>query len=116
MKRLRKLKPLFGHTKDKNDLSGVRVTNQNVAISLRTIISTLEAISHYTSVFTLRYHIDLKARKFNLKENRDLGFDKIQKIIEKLIDQHKGEEKEIRNYLLWGTSSSFSYVVGGENV
>jgi hypothetical protein len=116
LKRLRKLKPLFVHTNDKNESSGVRVANQNVAILLRTIISTLEAISHYTTVFNLRYHIDPKARKFDLKENLELGFDAIQKIAEKLIKQHKDEEKEIRNYLLWGTSSSFSYVVGRENV
>ena len=31
LKRLRKIKPLFEHTKDKNELSGVLVTHQNVA-------------------------------------------------------------------------------------
>jgi hypothetical protein len=116
LKRLRKIKQLFEHAKDENEPSGVRVSNQNVALWLKTITNTLEAISHYMMVFTLRYHIDPHARKFDLKENQKQGFETIQKIIEKLIAQHKDEEQEIRNYLLWDASSSFSYVVGRENV
>lgn len=112
LKQLRKLRPLFKHTEDYSELSRVQVTNQKIAILLRTIIDSLEAISHYTMVFTLRYHIDPYAKKFNLKENQKLGFETIQNIIEKLISQHKEQENEIRNYLLWGTSSSFSYVIG----
>lgn len=110
LKRLRKLKPLFEHTEDKNELSGVKVTNQNVTGLLHTITGVLESISHYTMVFTLRYHIDPQTSKSDLKENQKLGFETIQKIIEKLIEQHKDEEKDLRNYLLWGTTSSFSYV------
>ncbi|HYL66978.1 MAG TPA: hypothetical protein VEU72_07470 [Nitrosopumilaceae archaeon] len=110
LKRLRKLKPLFEHTDDKNELSGVKVTNQNVTGLFHVITGVLEAISHYTMVFTLRYHIDPQAKKFDLKENQKDGFETMQKIIEKLIAQHKNEEKEIRKYLLWGTTSSFSYV------
>ncbi|MGC1708648.1 MAG: hypothetical protein WA799_02445 [Nitrosotalea sp.] len=109
LKRLRKIKPLFKPAKDKNELSGVMVTHQNVAGLLTTIIGVLEAISHYTTVFTLRYHIDLQARRFDLKENQKKGFETIQNIIEKLIEQHKEEEKELRNYLMWGASASFSY-------
>lgn len=110
LKRLRKLKPLFEHTDDKNELSGVKVTHQNVTGLFHVITGVLEAISHYTMVFTLRYHIDPQAKKFDLKENQKHGFETMQKIIEKLIAQHKNEEQEIRKYLLWGTSSSFSYV------
>ena len=111
LKRLRKLKPLFEHTEDINELSGVKVIHQNVAGLLQTITGVLESISHYVMVFTLRYHIDPQARKSDLKENQRLGFETMQKIIEKLIEQHKDEEKELRNYLLWGTTSYFSYVV-----
>jgi len=60
--------------------------------------------------FTLQYYIDPRARRANLKENQRLGYETMQKIIEKLIEQHKDEEEELRNYLLWGTTSSFSYV------
>lgn len=110
LKRLKKLKPLFTHTDDKNELSGVKVTHQNVTGLFKTITGVLEAVSHYTMVFTLRYHIDPEAKKFDLKENQKQGFETLQKIIEKLIAQHKDEEKEIRHYLLWDTSASFSYV------
>lgn len=110
LKRLRDLKPLFEHTDDKNELSGLKVTHQNVTGLLHVITGILEAVSHYTMIFTLRYHIDPDAKKFDLKENQKQGFETIQKIIEKLIAQHKNEEKEIRKYLLWGTSSSFGYV------
>lgn len=109
LKRLRKIKPLFKPATDENELSGVMVTHQNVAGLLTTIIGVLEAISHYTTVFTLRYHIDLQAKRFDLKENQKKGFETIQNIIEKLIEQHKEEEKELRNYLMWGASASFSY-------
>ncbi len=109
LKQLKKLRPLFEHTSDNNVLLDIRA-NQNVAGLLNTITGVLEAISDYTMVFTLRYHIDLKAKKFDLKENQKRGFETIQKIIDKLIEQHKDEEQEVRNYLLWGTSSSFSYV------
>ena len=111
LKSLRRLKPLFEHMEDKIDLSGVKVTNQNVERLFHTIIGVLESISHYTMIFTLRYHIDPQAKKFDLKENQRHGFEMIQRIIEKLIEQHKNEEQEIRNYLLWGTYSTFSYVL-----
>lgn len=110
LKRLRKIKPLFEHVEDKNELSGVKPTHQNVTGLLHTITGVLETISDYTMIFTLRYHIDPQARKSDLKENQRLGFETMQKIIEKLIDQHKDEEKELRNYLLWGMTTSFSYV------
>lgn len=112
LKRLKKLRPLFKHAGNYDEPSGVQVTHKNVAIWLRTIIDSIETISHYTSVFTFRYHIDPHAKRFDLQKNQKQGFETIQKIIEKLISQHKDEEKEIRNYLLWGTSSSFSYVIG----
>jgi hypothetical protein len=108
---LKKLKPLFKHGKDKNNFSGIRVTNQNVAVSLGKITDILETISHYIMVFTLRYHIDPQAKEFDLTGNQEHGFKTIQNIIDRLIKQHKEEEKELRNYLLWGTTSSFSYVI-----
>ena len=110
LKRLRKLKPLFKHTEDKYEFSGVKVTHQNVEGLLQTITGVLESISHHTMAFTLRYHIDPNVRRFDLRENQKLGLETMQKIIEKLISQHKDEEKDLRNYLLWGTVSSFSYV------
>lgn len=108
LKRLRKLKPLFEHFDDKGELPNI--TNQNVVGLLGTITGVLEAISHHTMAYTVRYHIDPDVRKTDIKENQRLGFDAIQNIIEKLIEQHKDEEKELRNYLLWSTTSSFSYV------
>ena len=111
LKSLRRLKPLFEHIEDKNDLSWAKVTNQNVERLFHTIIGVLESISQYTMIFTLRYHIDPQAKKFDLKENQRHGFETIQRIIEKLIEQNKDEEQEIRNYLLWGTYSTFSYVL-----
>lgn len=111
IKQLKNLKPLFKHAKDKNKLTGIRVTNQNVSISLGKITDILETISHYIMVFTLRYHIDPQAKEFDLTGNQKHGFTTIQNIIDKLIRQHKDEEKELRNYLLWDTTSSFSYVV-----
>jgi len=110
LKRLRKIKPLFEHTEDKNEFAGVKVTHPDVAGLFSVITGVLEAISHYTMVFTLRYYIDLQARRLDLKENQKLGFEAMQKIVEKLINQHKDEEQEIRKYLLWGTTASFSYV------
>lgn len=110
LRRLRKLRPLFEKTGDRNELSGVKVTHSNVEGLLSVITGTLEALSHYIMVYSLRYHIDLQARKSDLKENQQLGFETMQDIIEKLIEQHKDEEKELRNYLLWGTTSYFSYV------
>lgn len=109
--RLRKLKPLFRHADDEYDLPGVRVTNQNVAGLLQTITSVLESISDYTMVFTLRSFIDPRTRRINPRENQKAGFDAMQKIIERLIRQHKDEEEELRRYMLWGMVSSFSYVV-----
>lgn len=111
LERLKKLKPLFKHTKDKNELSGVKATNQNVSGLLATMTSILESLSHYIMVFTLRYYIDLDAKEFDLSGNQEHGFATIQNIIDKLIRQHRDEEKELRKYILWGTSSSFSYVV-----
>ncbi len=110
LKRLRKIKPLFKPATDKDELAGVMVTHQNVAGSFQVLIGVLEAISHYIIVFTLRHYIDLGARRFDLKENQKKGFETMENIIEKLIEQHKDEEKEIRNYLLWGASAQFSYV------
>lgn len=111
IKQLKKLKPLFRHGKDKNNFSGIQVTNQNVSMSLGKITGILETISHYIMVFTLRYHIDPQAKEFDLTGNQKHGFATIQNIVDRLIRQHKDEEKELRNYLLWGTTSSFSYVV-----
>ncbi|MEO9308124.1 MAG: hypothetical protein ABI342_07430 [Nitrososphaera sp.] len=109
LKKLKKLKPLFEPANDQNELSGVRVINQETARSLERITRILEEISHYAMVCTLRYHIDPKSR-YSLKENQELGSQTIHNIIEKLIKQHKDEEMELRNYLLWGSVSSFSYV------
>lgn len=108
---LKKLKPLFKHGKDKNKINGTQTTNQNVSMSLGKITDILETISHYIMVFTLRYHIDLQAKEFDLAGNQEHGFETIQNILDRLIKQHKDEEKELRNYLLWGTTSSFSYVI-----
>ncbi|MEM2159724.1 MAG: hypothetical protein QXN55_02070 [Candidatus Nitrosotenuis sp.] len=106
LKQLRKLKPLFVHTQDNQPL----ITHRNVSGLIQTITGALEGISHYTMIYTLRYHIDPHAKKSDLRENQRLGLEVIQKIIEKLIEQHKDEEQDLRNYLLWGTSSAFSYV------
>jgi hypothetical protein len=111
IKQLKKFKPLFKHGKDKNKLTGIQVTNQNVSASLGRITDILETISHYIMVFTLRYHIDPQAKEFDLAGNQEHGFATMQNITDKLIKQHKDEEKELRNYLLWGTTSSFSYVI-----
>ena len=111
LKQLQKIKPLFEY-KDSNKSYEIQVANQKIAILLRKIIDSLEAMAHHIMAFTFRYHIDQNVRKSDLKEHQKYGFDMIQKIIDRLISQHEDEEKEIRNYLLWGTSSSFSYVVG----
>ncbi|MGI0072597.1 MAG: hypothetical protein ACREA3_02150 [Nitrosotalea sp.] len=110
IKQLRNLRPLFRRADD-DILLKIKPTHTNVAGLLSVISGVLDSISHYIMVFTLRYHIDPQAKRFDLKENQKHGFKTIQIIIEKLIKQHKDEEQEIRNYLLWGgTSSSFSYV------
>jgi hypothetical protein len=110
LKRLKKLKPLFRHTDDKDEFSGVKVTNQNVAELLQTITSVLESISEYTMIFTLRSFIDPDSRRINPRKNQKAGFDAMQKIIQRLLRQHKDEEEELRKYMLWGMVSSFSYV------
>ncbi|MEM2160425.1 MAG: hypothetical protein QXN55_05660 [Candidatus Nitrosotenuis sp.] len=107
LRRLRKLKPLFEHSDVR---SSEKIVNQNVAGLLQTLIGVLEGISHRTMAYTLRCYIDLQAAKSDLRKNQQLSSEMTQNIIKRLIEQHKDEEKEIRNYLLWGTSSSFSYV------
>lgn len=110
LKTLRKLKPLFKKAKRNGSLSGVRVSNQKVTIAIDSIIAILESISYYIIVFTLRYHVDPHAKRFNLTKNQNAGFKMIQKIIEKLILQHRNEEDKLRDYLLWNTTSMLSYV------
>ncbi len=110
LRRLRQLEPLFVHVQDTNILSNVKVRHESVSKWLDDITHVIEEISQYTMIFMLRYNIDPRATKSDLKESQRLGFDTMQKIISKLIEQHKDEEEELRNYLLWGTVSSFSYV------
>ncbi len=109
LNKLKKLKPLFEPADDQNELSGVRVVNLDTGRLLQRITGILEEISHYTMVCTLRFHID-PASRYSLKENQELGSQTIRNIIDKLIKQHKDEETELRRYLLWGATSSFSYV------
>jgi hypothetical protein len=110
LKRLRRLKPLFKHTDDKYEFSGVKVTHSDVRGLLEVITGVLESLSHHIMAYTIRYHLDLNVRKSDLKENQRLGFETMQCIIEKLIEQHKEEEKELRSYLMWGMTTAFSYV------
>lgn len=109
LKRLQHLRPLF--VQDRSSiLSNVKVRHKDVSKWLGDIITVIEEISQYTTVFLMRYHFDPHTTKSDLRESQRLGFDTIQKIVSRLIEQHKDEQDELCNYLLWGTVSSFSYV------
>ncbi|HZS74294.1 MAG TPA: hypothetical protein VFA69_07310 [Candidatus Nitrosotalea sp.] len=110
LRRLQHLRPLFVNIQDRNSLSNVQVRHKDISKWLGDIITVIEEISQYSMIFLMRYHFDPRATKSDLRESQRLGFDTMQKIISRLIEQHKDEQDELCNYLLWGTVSSFSYV------